>query len=108
MISEGAIAQGIGFALMEHLQFDTASGACLAGSFLDYKIPTAVEMPSRIESIFVESDEPSGPYGAKGLGESPLIVPAPAIANAVYNATGVRIRDLPITPEKVLAGLGKL
>lgn len=105
---EGAVAQGIGFALMEEMQFDPDTGACLSGNFLDYKIPTAVEMPSSIESIFIESNEPTGPFGAKGLGEPPLIVPGPAIANAVYNATGVRIRDLPITPEKILAGLGKL
>ncbi len=105
---EGGIAQGIGFTLMENLQFDEQTGTCLTSSFLDYKIPTAVEMPTQIESIFVESDEPTGPFGAKGLGEPPLIVPAPAIANAIYNAVGVRIRDLPITPEKILIGLGKL
>jgi len=105
---EGGIVQGIGFTLMEHLQFDHETGACLTGSFMDYKIPTAVEMPTKIETIFVESNEPTGPYGAKGLGEQPLIVPAPAIANAVYNAIGVRIRELPITPERILAGLGKI
>ncbi|MCC7413100.1 MAG: molybdopterin-dependent oxidoreductase [Gammaproteobacteria bacterium] len=105
---EGAVQQGIGFTLMEHLQFDPDTGACLTSDFLDYKMPTAVEMPASIESIFVETNEPTGPFGAKGLGEPPLIVPAPAIANAVYDAVGVRIRDLPITPEKILAGLGKL
>ncbi len=105
---EGAVQQGIGFALMEQMHFDPETGACLTGNFLDYKIPTAVEMPASIESIFIESNEPTGPFGAKGLGEPPLIVPGPAIANAVYNATGVRIRDLPITPEKILAALGKL
>ena len=102
------MAQGIGFALMEEMQLDEDTGACLSSNFLDYKIPTAVEMPESIESIFIESNEPTGPFGAKGLGEPPLIVPGPAIANAVYNATGVRIRELPITPEKILAGLGKL
>ena len=105
---EGGFQQGMGYALMENLQFDTEAGACLTANFLDYKMPTAVEMPRKIESIFIESDEPTGPFGAKSLSEPCVIVPAPAIANAIYNATGVRIRDLPITPEKILAGLGKL
>lgn len=105
---EGGFQQGMGYALMENHQFDQDSGACLTADFLDYKIPTAVEMPPKIESIFVESNEPTGPFGAKSLSEPCLTVPAPAIANAIYNATGVRIRELPITPEKILAGLGKL
>lgn len=105
---EGGFQQGMGYALMEKIQFDPDTGACVNPDFLDYKIPTAVEMPPTIESIFIESDEPTGPFGAKSLAEMCVIVPAPAIANAVYNATGVRIRDLPITPEKILAGLGKI
>jgi xanthine dehydrogenase molybdenum-binding subunit len=105
---EGGFQQGLGFALMENLVFDQTSGACLAGDFLNYKMPTALEMPSEIKSIFIESEEPTGPFGAKSLSEPCLIVPAPAIANAIYNAIGVRIRELPITPEKILAALGKL
>ncbi len=105
---EGGFQQGLGYALMEDLVFDHSNGACLAADFLNYKIPTAVEMPPKIESVFVESNEPTGPFGAKSLAESCLIVPAPAIANAIYDAVGVRVRDLPITPEKILAGLGKL
>lgn len=105
---EGGFQQGMGYALMENLQFDPDSGTCLTGDFLDYKIPTAVEMPRQIESIFVESNEPTGPFGAKSLSEPCITVPAPAIANAIYNAIGVRIRELPITPEKILAALGKL
>lgn len=105
---EGGFQQGMGYALMENLVFDQETGACLSGDFLDYKIPTAVEMPRKIESIFIESNEPTGPYGAKSLSEMCIIVPAAAIANAVYNAIGVRIRELPITPEKVLKALGKL
>lgn len=104
---EGGLQQGIGYALMENMLFDAETGACVTADFLDYKMPTAVEMPRQIECIFVETNEPSGPFGAKGLGEPCLIVPAPAIANAVYNAVGVRIRSLPITPEKILAALGK-
>ncbi|MDT8321280.1 MAG: molybdopterin cofactor-binding domain-containing protein [Xanthomonadales bacterium] len=105
---EGGFQQGMGFALTEKIQFEAESGACLTGDFLDYKMPTAVEMPRSIESIFIESDEPSGPFGAKSLSEPCVSVPAPAIANAIYNAIGVRIRDLPITPEKILDALGKL
>ena len=105
---EGGFQQGLGYALMENLVFDQSSGACLSADFLNYKMPTAMEMPSDIKCVFVESEEPSGPFGAKSLAEPCLIVPAPAIANAIYNAIGVRVRDLPITPEKILAGLGKL
>lgn len=105
---EGGFQQGMGYALMENLLFDRETGACLSGDFLDYKMPTAVEMPSQIESIFIESNEPTGPFGAKSLSEPCVSVPAPAIANAIYNAVGVRVRELPITPEKILAGLGKL
>lgn len=105
---EGGFQQGMGYALMEHLLFDPDTGACLTADFLDYKIPTAVEMPRRIESIFVESNEPSGPFGAKSLSEMCVIVPAAAIANAIFNATGARVRELPITPEKILRALGRL
>ena len=105
---EGGFQQGMGMALMEHIQFDPDSGTCLTGDFLDYKMPTAMEMPPEIESIFIESNEPTGPFGAKSMSEACCVVPPPAIANAIYNATGARIRDLPITPEKVLAALGKL
>ena len=105
---EGGFQQGMGYALMENLVFDKENGACLAGDFLSYKMPTAVEMPSDIKSVFIESNEPSGPFGAKSLAEPCAIVPAPAIANAIANAIGVRIRELPITPEKILAALGKL
>ena len=96
------------FALTEEIQFDPDSGSCLTGDFLDYKIPTAVEMPREITSVFIESNEPTGPFGAKSLSECCCVVPAPAIANAIYNATGARIKDLPITPEKVLRALGEL
>lgn len=105
---EGGMQQGIGYALMENLVFDPDTGACLSADFLDYKMPTAVEMPRVIESIFIETNEPTGPFGAKSLSEQCVTVPAAAIAAAVYNAIGVRIRDLPITPEKILKALGKL
>ena len=99
---EGGVAQGIGYGLMEDLVCE--EGQPLNPSFATYKIPTATEMPP-IRSIWVETNDPRGPYGAKGLGEMGLVMTAPAVANAVYDAVGVRITDLPITPEKVLAAL---
>jgi xanthine dehydrogenase molybdenum-binding subunit len=101
----GALAQGIGYALYEELRSE--EGRIANPSFRDYKIPTVHEMSFPIEIDFVETDEPEGPFGAKGVGEPGLVPTAPAIANAIYDAVGVRIRDLPITPEKILAALRK-
>lgn len=74
------------------------------GNFADYTMPTADALPM-LESGIVESMDPNGPYGAKGASETAILPGAPAIANAVFDAVGVRITDLPITPEKVLAAL---
>jgi putative selenate reductase molybdopterin-binding subunit len=79
----------------------------LAENFSDYRIFTSVDMPA-LKTILVGTHEPTGPFGAKAIAEIPIDGPAPAIANAVYNATGVRIRDLPITPEKILKELKKI
>ncbi|MBI4878763.1 MAG: xanthine dehydrogenase family protein molybdopterin-binding subunit [Planctomycetes bacterium] len=99
----GALAQGVGYALYEEVK--TRAGRILNPGFTDYKIPTACEMDFPIELVFVETDERSGPFGAKGVGEPGMVPTAPAIANAIYDAVGVRVKDLPITPEKVLAAL---
>ena len=99
----GALAQGVGYALYEEVL--THEGRVLNPNFTDYKIPTAVEMDFPIDLHFVETNEPTGPYGAKGIGEPGLVPTAPAIANAIADATGVWIHDLPITPEKLLAAL---
>jgi xanthine dehydrogenase molybdenum-binding subunit len=101
---EGGIQFGLGYALTEGLIVDDTTGKALNPTFLDYKIFSARDMP-RIEVILVESIEPTGPYGAKGIGEPPLVPTAPAIANAIYNAVGVRINEIPMTPEKVLKAL---
>jgi xanthine dehydrogenase molybdenum-binding subunit len=82
-------------------------GRLMNASYLDYKMLTAMDIPP-MQAVIVETDEQDGPYGAKGIGEPGLVPTAPAIANAIYDAVGVRIRDLPITPEKVLAGLKAL
>jgi CO/xanthine dehydrogenase Mo-binding subunit len=100
---EGGIAQGIGYALTENLFLD--DGRVVLSNFGDYKIPAAGDLPPKVEVILVESDDPEGPYGAKGVAEPGIVPVAAAIANAVAHATGSRIRDLPITPEKVLDAL---
>ena len=99
---EGGIAMSIGYGLSEDLRIE--EGIVKIPSFRDYKLATAPEMPE-IVCHFIENDEPEGPYGAKGIAELPAIVPAPAIANAVYNAIGVRFNNPPITPEKVARAL---
>ncbi len=99
---EGAMAQGIGSTLFEKL--DWVKGRTLNSNFLDYRMMTSVDMPS-IEPILIESIDPNGPFGAKGVGEPALVPTAAAIANAIYDAVGVRIKTLPITPDKILAAL---
>jgi len=106
MLLEGQIygggLQGIGYALGERMIYD--KGYLKNGNFLDYKMPTVRDVPP-VQAVIVESDEHAGPFGAKGIGEPGLVPTAPAIANAIYDAVGVRIKDLPITPEKILKAL---
>lgn len=99
---EGSIHMGIGQALTEELRY--GGGQLLNGSLLDYKIPTALEMPE-VEVIVVESCDPEGPLGAKECGEGALAPIVPAVANAIHDAVGVRLRDVPMTPERVLAAI---
>ena len=100
--AEGGIAQGIGMALYEDIQYDSR-GQMLNHSFMQYKIPCRTDLP-QIRVAFEESHEPSGPFGAKSIGEVVINTPAPAVAQAIFNATGVRVRSLPITPEHILLG----
>ena len=101
--AEGGIGQGIGMVLYEDVQY-TEKGKIRNNSFMQYKIPNRMDIPSvRIE--FESSYEKTGPFGAKSIGELVIDTPCPAIANAVYNATGIRVRELPITPEKVAMGI---
>ena len=102
---EGGVTQGLGFALYEDLAID--GGQVLNPNFVDYRLPTFGTMPGRLEAAFVEGDPSEGPYGAKGIGELPFGPPAPAIANAIHNAVGVRLKTLPMTPERVLEALKK-
>ncbi len=99
----GALAQGIGYALYEEIRSE--EGRIINPNFTDYKIPTIAEMDTEIELDFIETADEHGPFGAKGVGEPGLVPTAPAIANAIYDAIGVRVRDLPITPERLRAAI---
>jgi CO/xanthine dehydrogenase Mo-binding subunit len=99
----GALAQGVGYALCEEVR--SGGGKIENPDFRDYKILGAQDMNFPIEIDFIETDDEYGPFGSKGVGEPGLVPTAPAIANAIYDAVGVRIRDLPVTPEKILAAL---
>jgi CO/xanthine dehydrogenase Mo-binding subunit len=101
----GALAQGIGYALYEEVR--SQEGRIMNPNFRDYKIPTIQEMDFPIDLEFIETNDSFGPFGAKGVGEPGLVPTAPAIANAIYNAVGIRIHDLPITPGKVIEALKK-
>jgi putative selenate reductase molybdopterin-binding subunit len=100
---EGAAAQGLGLALTEEMVLDT-SGRMVNPNFIDYKIFGPRDLAG-LQTLLVETDEPLGPYGAKSISEVPINGPAPAIANAVFHAIGVRLRKLPMRPEDVLAAL---
>ena len=100
---EGAALQSLGYALYERMPFD-AHGRMQFRSFRDYTIAAATDAPE-LTTILVPTHEPTGPFGAKAIAEIPINGPAPAIANAVAHATGVRIREIPLTPERVLAAL---
>ena len=99
---EGSLVTGLGTTIYEELVMDTGKAA--NASFIDYKIPRANDIPELI-SILIDDPHREGPFGAKGLGEPGLAPTAPAISNAIYNAIGVRIKELPITPEKILAAI---
>jgi len=101
---EGAGVQGLGYGLSEDLVWE--EGIVLNPNFQDYRIFYINDTPP-MESILVESMDPEGPYGAKGLGEMGMVPSAAAVANAIYDAIGVRIKILPITPEKILIALGE-
>lgn len=100
---EGGLAQGIGMALYENVIY-ADTGKLATDSFLQYKIPARTDV-GKLEIDFCESYEPTGPFGAKSIGEVVINTAAPAIAHALYNACGIWVRDLPITPEKVLTAL---
>lgn len=100
---QGSMMMGMGEALMEQIIYDR-KGRIVNANLAEYKIPTSLDMP-RLEAIIVESNEPNGPYGAKEVGEGAIMPVIPSILNAIYDATGVRIEELPVTPERVIAAI---
>lgn len=100
---EGGAVQGMSTALLEELVLE--QGSPRNANFTDYRIATSVDAPLEIQNIIVEVPQDDGPFGARGIGEHPMVPTAPAIANAVCDAVGVRIDSLPITAEKVWSAL---
>jgi CO/xanthine dehydrogenase Mo-binding subunit len=95
----GAAVMGLGHTLFEELHF--SDGQLLNGNLIDYRVPTFGDLPRDSQSILIENEDGPGPFGAKGVGESGLLGIAPSVANALFDAAGIRIRDLPLTPERV-------
>jgi CO/xanthine dehydrogenase Mo-binding subunit len=104
--TEGAIVQATGYALIEN--FIQKDGYVLTPHLSTYLIPTVLDIPDRVETVILEFPDPIGPWGARGMGEMPYIPLTPAITAAIHDATGVWFDEFPLTPEKVLRGLGKL
>jgi CO/xanthine dehydrogenase Mo-binding subunit len=104
---DGGAIQGMGFGLTEDQICDNATGICLNPNLVDYKVFTMKDIPE-IHPLIIEPIDPYGPFGAKGVGEPPYSVPAPAIANAIYNAIGVRFTELPIKIRSILDGRNKV
>jgi CO/xanthine dehydrogenase Mo-binding subunit len=102
---EGGVMMGIGHTLFEHMVYQ--DGQLLNPGLIDYRIPTMHDLPEELRSILVENADGPGPYGAKGIGESGLMPTAPAIANALARAIGVRLKELPLTPERVRAAIAR-
>ena len=96
---EGASMQGLGHTLFEEMVYE--DGQLLNPNMVDYKVPTFADLPGDLESMMIENHDGPGPFGAKGLGEGGIVSAAPSVANALFQATGVRIKDLPLTPERV-------
>jgi CO/xanthine dehydrogenase Mo-binding subunit len=103
---EGCLAQALGYALLEHFQI--RDGHVLTPYFSTYLLPTVLDMPTEIVPVIMELADPNGPYGARGMSEMALVPLAPAIASAIYDATGAWLNQQPMTPERVLAALSKM
>ena len=100
---EGSVVQAQGWAITEELKVQ--DGRILNPDLSTYLIPTVVDVPERVDSLILEVPDPRGPWGARGMGEMPFLPLAPAIAGAVYDATGVWFDHLPLTPERIALGL---
>jgi CO/xanthine dehydrogenase Mo-binding subunit len=100
---EGCLAQALGYALTEN--FVVRDGKIVTPYFSTYLLPTTLDMPTEIVPVILELADPNGPYGARGVAEMPLVPFAPAVAAAIYDATGAWVNDLPMTPERILAAI---
>ena len=100
---QGGVAQGMGWALNEEYVYD-AQGRLLNTSLLDYRLPVAPDLPM-IDTVLVEAPNPGHPYGVRGVGETPIVPPAAALANAIYRAIGVRLTTLPMSPQRVMEAM---
>ena len=100
---QGSLSMGVGEAMYEEVKFDD-KGKILNANLGEYKIATALDMPN-VDTIIVESNEPNGPFGAKEVGEGAIMPTIPAILNALYDATGVKVQELPLTPERVFKAI---
>ncbi|MEO8354714.1 MAG: xanthine dehydrogenase family protein molybdopterin-binding subunit [Chloroflexota bacterium] len=103
---EGAVVQAHGYAILE--DYKTQDGRVLTDQLSTYLIPTIWDIPEKVETVFVEVPDPNGPWGARGIGELPFLITAPAIGAAIHDATGVWIDEFPFTPERVLRALGRI
>ncbi len=103
---QGGVVQGIGWALNEEYIYN-AEGAMTNASFLDYRMPTCLDLPM-IDAVIVEVPNPGHPYGVRGVGEVPIVPPPAAIANAIYDAIGIRMTELPMSPDRLLKAMGKI
>ena len=102
---QGGVAQGIGWALSEEYVYDQ-DGRLENPGFLDYRVPVCSDLPM-IDAILIEVPNPRHPFGARGVGEVPIVPPMAAVANAIADATGLRLRDLPMSPPKLRAALDR-
>ena len=100
---EGAVLQGLGHTLFEEMLYD--GGQLLNANLIDYRVPRAADVPAALQCHFIENGDGSGPFGAKGMGEGSLIPVSPAVGNALRRLAGVRLRQLPLTPERVWRAL---
>ena len=100
----GGLLQGLATVLYEDMRFDE-EGRLLNPTFTDYKIPTSKDVPDEIVPIIVETPQPDGPFGARGVGEHTMIAAAPVVADAIADAVGVRVTSMPVTAEKVALAL---
>jgi CO/xanthine dehydrogenase Mo-binding subunit len=100
---EGAVMQGLGHTLLEEMVYE--GGVLLNANLVGYRVPRAEDVPARFDSVFVENADGAGPFGAKGVGEGGLVPVSPAVGNALARLTGIRLRELPLTPERVWRAL---